>query len=394
MNAKHLVALGTCAALALVGATCAPVEPSADTAREGTGPARVGIHETVPPSADGVRSRVEAAIEQVKKRDLLTTNGFWTVFHGILGLGPEVTLLDPMTGRRVKALDHVCAGKELRGLQFLVTADGLDVRTGPQFVGQGHQDQFVAEMVQWGVPADRKFVVLGKDYTFMDFIRHTKARARVTQNQELSWAVLIIGQYYGTDATWTNAFGEKLRLEDLVRYELDAPMDDSGGPHGLPPLPCGGTHRLFGLSWVYHLHLAKGGRTEGIWREVAERTEHYKQMTRRWQNADGALSTSYFRGPGNAPDPALRLNTTGHILEWLGLALSDAELREPWVQNAANALALMILDGQGEALDGGSLYHAVHGLLLYYARVYDADKLGAYQPVAPLLPGSKPIKKP
>jgi hypothetical protein len=394
MKAKHWIVFGICATVALACATCAPVEQPADTAREGAGPSQVGNRDTFPPNTDGVKLRIEAAIDQVKHRDLLTTNGFWTVFHGILGLGPEVTLLDPLTGQRVKALDYICAGKELRGLQFLVTPDGLDVRTGPQFVGQGHQDQFVAEMVQWGVPLDRKFIVQGKDYTFADFVRHTRARTRVTQNQELSWAVLVIGQHYGTDAAWTNAFGESVRLEDLVRYELDAPMDDSGGPRGLPPLACGGTHRLFGLSWVYHLHLAKGGRTEGIWQDVANRTEQYKRMARRWQNPDGAFSTNYFRGPGNAPDSQQRLNTTGHILEWLALALSDLELQEPWMQNAANALALMFLDHQNEALDGGSLYHAIHGLLLYYARVYDANKLGPYQPVAPLLPGSKPIRKP
>src|SRR5207244_13586850 len=63
-------------------------------------------------------------------------------------------------------------------------------------------------------------------------------------------------------------------------------------------------------------------------------------------------------------------------LEWLALALSDADLRQPWVQDAANALALMILDQQDASIEGGSLYHATHGLLLYYARVYDRTTLG------------------
>ena len=61
----------------------------------------------------GPKARVEAAIENVRNRELSTNNGFWTVFHGILGLGPSVTLLDPETNRRVNALDHIGRGGSL-----------------------------------------------------------------------------------------------------------------------------------------------------------------------------------------------------------------------------------------------------------------------------------------
>ena len=94
----------------------------------------------------------------------------------------------------------------IRGLQFIPTpvrprrAD----RAGSR-VGQGHQDQFIAEMAQWGMPADRKFRVDGKDYTFDDFVRHSQMRASVTDNQELSWAIVIVGQYFGTDTAGRTA---------------------------------------------------------------------------------------------------------------------------------------------------------------------------------------------
>lgn len=373
----------TAAAAALAVAACAPVpapsnpnaggppEPAADAEQLAVLPA---------PEPAGARSRIQTAIDQVRRRDLLTTNGFWTVFHGILGLGPSVTLREPGTGVRINAVDYICGGGAIRGMEFTPTPHGLDVRSGPQFVGQGHQDQFVAEMAQWGMPPDRPFRVYGKDYTFLDFVRHTQMRARVTAGQELDWAVLVIGQYFGTDAAWTNAAGERLRLEDLVRYELDQPMDTAA---------CGGTHRLFGLSWVYHLHRRRGGPAEGVWREVAERTARYRELAQRYQNPDGSFSTSFFRSPGNAADGQLRINTTGHILEWLALSLSDDELREPWVENAASALALLILDQRDAAVEGGSLYHAVHGLLLYRARAYDAGALGPKGLPVPLPPGAR-----
>ena len=32
------------------------------------------------------------------------------------------------------------------------------------------------------------------------------------------------------------------------------------------------------------------------------------------------------------------MNTTGHIFEWLALALSDEEIKKPWMQDAAKPL--------------------------------------------------------
>jgi len=339
-----------------------------------------------PPSntADPARTRLEAAIKHVRERDLLTTNGFWTIFHGILGLGPGLTLRNPETNQRVNALDAICAGGRIRGALFLQTGHGLDVGMGPlaggMGVSQGHQDQFIAEMGQWSMPADRTFVINGKEFTFMDFVKHSQARATVKSDQELSWAIIIVGQYVGTDISWTNLLGEKLHYEDMIRYEVNATVEGAA---------CGGTHRLFGLSWAYHLYLQRGGKTEGVWKDVVARSDKYRDLARKYQNADGSLSTSFFKERGNSTDKNLRINSTGHMLEWLALALSDEELRQPWVQDAASALALMILDMQNSPIDGGSLYHAVHGLYLYYTRIYGRSPIVPAELLIPLRPGWK-----
>jgi hypothetical protein len=378
MHINKLLWLTLGAAAVVCGVTCAPVhrvnpgdtDPGADT--QSRPPEELVVKPT--PLADGPRSRIEAAIENVRERELLTTNGFWTVFHGILGLGPTVMLRNPETGERVNAVDYICSGGDMRGLEFIQTKEGLDVRNwaGGQGVGQGHQDQFIAEMAQWGMPANQKFTVYGKEYSYMDFVHHTQMRARVTKNQELSWAILIIGQYLGIDISWTNLYGESLHYEDIVRYELDASVEQA---------PCGGTHRLFGLSWAYHLHLAKGGKKEGVWKDIRDKTIKYRDLAKRYQNPDGALSTNFFKEPGNAPDKQLRISSTGHMLEWLSLALPDDQLKEPWVQEAANALSLMILDLQGSPIESGALYHAVHGLLIYHARLYGGFTGGSPGPL-------------
>jgi hypothetical protein len=325
----------------------------------------------------GISTRLQTVVEHVRQRDLLTTNAFWTIFHGILGLGPSVTLRDPETGKLVPALDYICSGGELRGLRFLPTKHGLDVQMGPLSVGQGHQDQFVAEMIQWDIAPDRKFLVQGQQYTFMDFVRQSQMQARARAKQELSWTLIVVGQHLGTDCRWTNGAGEPLTFEDLLRYELDASVEDA---------PCGGTHRLFGLAWAYYLHTGRGQPATALWREVPEKTAKYRDLARKWRNGDGSFSTQFFRGPGNAPDKQLRINSTGHVFEWLALALSDRELQATWLEEAANALCLMILDLKDGPIDSGSLYHAVHGLLIYAARRGDVDALGPSKPYLPFAP--------
>jgi hypothetical protein len=375
MSRTRTLILAGVAVAAVCCATCAPVD---DPSPPKTDPFNKDPKENPPPPGpvvlpvgpgrnDLIRQRLETALDNVRQRDLLTTHGFWTVFHGILGLGPSLELLDPETQKRVNALDYICKGGQMRGLEFLITEHGLDVRTGSElFVAQGHQDQFIAEMAQWGIPADRKFAVGGKEFTFMDFVHHSQMRARTTQKQELSWAIVVIGQYLGTDVSWTNGAGEKLHFEDLVRYELDQSVEKAA---------CGGTHRLFGLSWAYHLHLRKGGKTAGVWKDVADKTAEYQKLARKLRNADGSFSTDFFRGRGTSRDPERRINTSGHIFEWLALSLPDAELRADWVEEAANAVAMMLLEVQGQAVDGGSLYHAAHGLYIYHARLFDRGKL-------------------
>lgn len=376
MAIKKLVWLLPSTAAAFLSVTCAPVEertPVKNTAQE----VKVEpiLKAPTPSKNNPVQDRVEAAISNVRSRDLKTTNGFWTVFHGILGLGPGVKLLNPETGERVNAVDYIASGGKLRGLYFIDTDHGLDVETAKEIgVSQGHQDQFVCEMGQWGCPADREFIVRGKKHTFMDFVNHSQMRASLTKNQELSWAIALLAQYKGVDMPpWTNELGEKLTLEEMIQYEADASVEQAA---------CGGTHRLFGLTWAYHLHLMHDGKTEGVWKQIAEREAKYQALAKKYQNADGSFSTNYFREPGDVADKSARISTTGHILEWLALSLSDEEIKKEWVERAASALSLTILDLQDQSIDGGALYHAVHGLQIYHARVYG----GSFTPKELLIP--------
>ena len=116
---------------------------------------------------------------------------------------------------------------------FIPTPWGLDVQMGPTYVGQGHQDQLIGYLVQCGLKPDRKVIAYGKEYTVMDFVRHSKMNVRV--GQELSWSIIMLGEFDGTDSTWTNRFGEKIAFTDLIRSEINAPVVGAA---------CGGTHQI------------------------------------------------------------------------------------------------------------------------------------------------------
>ena len=148
-------------------------------------------------------------------------------------------------------------------MHFIPSADGLDVETGPgTFVMQGHQDQFVAEMVEWGVSPDRKFIVGGKDYTFNDFLRFSKARVSVKTPQELEWALVIIGTHYGTNCRVDQRLRRKSPLRRPDPGRAGQGYRQGGLRRHAPPV-----RPDLGLS----PSLAHSGETTGVWKEIADR---------------------------------------------------------------------------------------------------------------------------
>lgn len=347
---------------------CAPTADDVPEAQvETSTPKDAPTASETPEVPKSLKERVKLAIDLVRQRDLRTHNAFWTVFHGILAFGDGLALLDDQTGDHINAVDYILAGNydrgQIRGMRFTPTPNGLEVQMGPTYVGQGHQDQFVAILAQWDVPIDRKVIVYQHEYTVRDFVTQIQADARI--GAELSWTIIVLGKYLETDK-WTNSAGETLTYEDLIRSELDNTIDKAA---------CGGTHRLIGLTWAYHHHLSKGNEETPLWQEVRAKLDRHIELAKENQNPDGSFSTNYFRNQATSPDAQQRLNSCGHTFEWLSSVLSEKQLKEQWMQDAAHALAMMFLEIQSEPMESGALYHAAHGLVIYYERVFGWDAI-------------------
>src|SRR4051794_38392738 len=84
--------------VALLTLSCAPRDDV--TAPDGS-PGNAGQPVAANPAPvlpSAIRPRIDEALKNVERRDLLASHAFWTIFHGILGLGPDVMLLDERTG--------------------------------------------------------------------------------------------------------------------------------------------------------------------------------------------------------------------------------------------------------------------------------------------------------
>jgi hypothetical protein len=244
---------------------------------------------------------------------------------------------------------------------------------------QGHPDQFLAILAQSEVPAETPVDVAGRSYTVRDLVARAKSDAYV--GQESCWTIIALSYYEGTDSQWTNAYGQTVRLEDLVGAEVRVTPSHS---------PCGGTHNLHGLAYALQRRRAEGRDVTGVWEAADGKLAQYVERARAFQNTDGSFSTNYFAGGGWSRNAVTQMYVTGHTLEWLSTYLSAEELSQPWVTRGVESLLAALEQTKLQSLDCGSLYHGIHGLRLYYERRFGGSAVHEAEATAHLADAHRP----
>lgn len=291
----------------------------------------------------------------------------WQIIHGALAFGRE--FLVRHEGRDVPVIDYILRGGRMKGLDLRV-GDLLDPATGRYGVttvvpedkmGQGHVDQWLGYLSECGLALDEALVVEGRPHTFADYLEQARRDVYKNTRREFSWTLMALTAYFPTDDQWTAFDGSEWSIEKLVEIELE---------HDLEASPCGGTHRMMGLTVAYHRHRAAGKPVTGVWQRVAERIDDCVQRARRFQNPDGSLSSNYFARPGKSADLAVCMGSAGHLLEFLAAALDAQQLQQPWVQRATLDVCKLFRKTKPVDVECGALFHAAHGLVLYREKVY------------------------
>lgn len=285
----------------------------------------------------------------------------WGMLHAILPFGID-SQVD--TGRqRHNAIAWLAGNNPGRNLKiFAVTPQGqLIAREG---VGlQGHQAQVLAIFAQAGVPLEYPLIVSGRRFSVESLVRSEMAACK--SGNELTFTLIGLSNYLPTDTRWKAADGQVWDFERLLREELSQPVIGAA---------CGGTHRLMGLSFALKQRKLEGLPITGQWARVDTYINDFIQYAWELQNRDGSFSTNWFEGREDRNDPDRKLQTTGHILEWLVYTLPADELTDPRVTRSISFVANSLIRRKSEKLDVGPKGHALRAISLYHTKMYDSDR--------------------
>ncbi len=326
-------------------------DPAADTAT------RVASQLQIPPD-DQLRQRLDDAIAITARRTLVADdNAAWQVVHGILAFGPDLKVI--VGGKEMSAQQYLLDGGHLKGWVLSAGDKGVEtlVEAGSK-TGQGHEDQWLGYLSLSGLKPDTPIKVGDKTYKVIDLL--TQAQWDIYQGMEATWTLMALSSYMPMDVKWKNKRGEDWTIDRVVQMEAGQDIARSA---------CGGTHRLVGLTVAVKRHLKEGGKLTGGWKAADDQIHGFINLAKQYQQPDGSFSSNYFQIPARtSADVGEQIGTTGHTLEFLALAMTDDELKQPWVARAVVRLCQLVDETQDFPLECGGLYHASRGLKLYRQR--------------------------
>jgi hypothetical protein len=280
----------------------------------------------------------------------------WGVMHAIVGFGVDTPLY--VGDNKVNAIGWLAWNQPCYNMRLFAAPRGqLQVYMGPGY--QGHEGQFLMMMAFSRVPKTYEMKIDGYDLTIEHLIRYEQATCHA--GRELTFKLIGLSHYLGTEATWQNENGEPWSIERLVKEELKQPVIGAA---------CGGTHRVSGFGYSLRKREKQGLPISGQWARAQKYVEDYWAYTYRLQNRDGSFSTNWFEGRQDNDNPDRKINTTGHMLEWLLVSLPDERLNDPRLTHAVQFLTDLLWEYRNHKWEIGPKGHAIHSLVLYDERVF------------------------
>ena len=348
------------------GKAAVPVQRGSDAGRSGQAasapPSPPGIAAPVTQRFTKLRQRIAQTLAAYQRRPLNTNQHTpWEVMHGFIAFGiPTKIRVGGPAGDPVNAIGWVNTGGRCRGQVMLAGAG--DRLTALRGIGvQGHSAQYLAVLAQCRVAMNSPITIQSKAFTVADLVKEEKLACK--SGTELTFALISLAHYLPTDSTWSTRDGKPWSLERLMAEEIEQPIRGA---------PCGGTHRLFGLSYGCQRRLRATGQLDGVYLRADKFVRDYQQFTlTKLQNRDGSFSTEWFKYPADREDDIDRkIQTTGHILEWLVASLDQEALFQPRVTAAVEFLTAALASEPSREWKLGPLGHALHSLTIYQERAW------------------------
>jgi hypothetical protein len=221
---------------------------------------------------------------------------------------------------------------------------------------------------------DRDYEIRIDDYryTIRDLIEYEKQTC--VPKSELTFKLIGFSHYLDPNETWNTRHHGRWNLERVLAEELAQPVVGSA---------CGGTHRLMGITYAMRTRQAHGLPMNGHFARAAVFIDDFQQYAMALQNPDGSFSTDWFERRANEPDFDRKVQTTGHILEWLVYSLPDKQLSDPKIVRSVRFLVDALKSNPDYEFEVGPKGHALRALVLYQRYVFDGTYgQGHVQPAA------------
>ena len=281
----------------------------------------------------------------------------WGCMHWMIAYGVDAELI--AGDRKINAIGYLNYNGNCNGQSLFYTSGGrLQTNIGPGV--QGHAGQYLAMLAQSRVQRTYPMLVDGQKFTVADLIEHEKLTCR--PQTELTFKLIALTHYLKSDEKWRSNDGETWDIPRLIKEELAQPVIGAA---------CGGTHRLTGFSYAVRKREQRKEPVTGQWLRAKKFIDDYHEYTFKLQNPDGSFSTAWFAGREDNGGPGRRLETTGHITEWLAYSLTKEELTDPRMVKAVDYLTNLLIQHRNEKWGIGPLGHGLHALALYDERLFE-----------------------
>jgi hypothetical protein len=272
-------------------------------------------------AAEGAAAReTDPGVRRFIERYAMSPEDPWALVHAIRGIGQGYR----MNGESLAAyvLRTCVRVQAVQQRRYLYIPVGLEV----------HSNMFLKTFLEAGVPASEPFACDGRVWHLQDLGEGAKALfrfdPRTFDRNDLAWSLIAFAELQAP--SWENAYGERIQLQEVVRFGLQALQEATHGlkPYAAAGLPlpqkmpihrftCGGTHLCYSI-----LVAAKHGYLQAAGGDVLH--EQLQILLYRLQ-ADPDLIDRYYREIPASPVVELfradaKLKVLGHALECLGYA--------------------------------------------------------------------------
>ena len=282
----------------------------------------------------------------------------WGMMHSLMVYGSDTKVI--VGRKKYSAIAWIAGNNNCRGQRLLThDAEGIQAKSG---VGlQGHQGQFLAVLGMCNVPTNYPLHAGKMKYSVAGLIEAEQKACKA--GEELTFTLIGLSHYLDTDSTWIADDGTEWDFERLIAEELKQPIIGAA---------CGGTHRLMGYTHALRKRRAEGKPITGHWKRAETYTKDFINYAYSLQNRDGSMSTKWFEGRADNGEVDRKIQTTGHVVEWLLTVTPDEQLQDRRLVAAVSFLLRSVGSDLSHEWSIGPKGHALRSLSMYHQRVFRA----------------------